>query len=162
MQTAAKTALPDPIIERRPSIRIAGLMGRHDMSNASSIPAQWQSFRPYLGNVAHQVPNGGAYGVVGDADESSFDYLCGVEVTSDAGLPPELTLVRVPEQRYARFRHEGHISTIRATIGAIFSDWLPRSGEEQSEQCGMVEYYGPDFDGRTGLGTTEIWLGLKG
>src|SRR5690606_17717242 len=80
--------LPEPVIERRPAMRIAGLMGRHEMSSTNGIPQQWQQFAPYIGHIDGAVP-GPAYGVVADADESTCEYMSGVEVSPNAELPKE-------------------------------------------------------------------------
>jgi AraC family transcriptional regulator len=160
MNANTATKLPEPVIERRPAMRIAGLMGRHEMSNSNGIPQQWQRFGAYIGNVPGAVP-GAAYGVVPDADESTCEYMSGVEVTASAELPKEFKVLDVPAQLYARHRHQGHISTIRSTIGAIYGQWLPQSGYRQAEGISFIENYGPDFNPATGLGTVEIWIGLE-
>lgn len=160
MTTSADFKLAAPTIERRPALRLAGLRQKHDMNRANNLPLQWQQFQPYLGHVADAVP-GAAYGVVISMDEGLCDYMTAMEVSADADLPREFSALTVPAQRFARFRHAGHISTIRSTIGAIYESWLPASGETQNEELSFVEYYGPDFDGATGLGTIEIWIGLK-
>jgi AraC family transcriptional regulator len=68
----------------------------------------------------------------------------------------------LPALRYARFRHEGHISDIRSTCAAIFDDWLPASGREADHTYfSFLEYYGPDFNPQTGMGTVEVWVALK-
>jgi AraC family transcriptional regulator len=69
--------------------------------------------------------------------------------------------MRAPARRWARFRHHGHVSSIRSTIRAIYDTWLPGSGETQAEDVSFIEYYGPDFNPMTGQGTCEIWIGLK-
>ena len=160
MDTQAKTRLADPVIETSPGRKFAGLMQRHDMNQANSIPAQWQRVQQYIGHVPGAVP-GAAYGIVVEGDGNFCTYLCGLEITPSAELPSEFVAIDVPARRWARFRHEGHISTIRATIGAIYESWLPASGEGQAEDISFIEYYGPDFNAMTGLGTTEIWIGLK-
>lgn len=151
--------LPQPVIESRPAMRVAGLMARHDMSDSNTIPTQWQRFQAYLGQMPGAVP-GVAYGIVADADEATCDYMCGMELPPPAEVPAEFKALTVPAGRYARFAHRGHISTIRSTIGAIYGQWLPNSGLRQAEGISFVEYYGPDFNPVTGLGTTEIWIGL--
>jgi AraC family transcriptional regulator len=89
-----------PRIEDRGPMQIAGLMERHVLNRAASVPGQWQRFQPYIGNVPGAVP-GRAYGVVGEMGEEcdDFDYLCGMEVTDAAELPPEFTRLRLPAQR---------------------------------------------------------------
>jgi len=160
MHANADFKLADPVIDRHPPLRLAGLRQKHDMSRTNNLPLQWQQFQPYLGHVPDAVP-GAAYGVVVSMDEGLCDYMTAMEVRPDADVPREFITLTVPGQRFARFRHRGHISTIRSTIGAIFAEWLPRSGERQNEELSFLEYYGPDFDGATGLGTIEIWIGLK-
>ncbi|MGG2357322.1 GyrI-like domain-containing protein, partial [Salmonella enterica] len=91
------------------------------------IPALWQRFGPHIGRVPGQVGST-TYGICHGADGTgSFNYLCGVEVTDLAGLPRELTHLKLPARRYAVFTHRGHISTIRATVHAIWRDYLPVS-----------------------------------
>lgn len=152
-----------PRIEIRGAMRIAGLLDRHDLDPGAGIPAQWQRFIPYVGNVPGEVP-GVAYGICGRyyADTDECEYMSGMEVTRTAELPREFTLITVPPQRYARLAHRGHITTIRSTIEAIFSRWLPTSGyRHKHAPWNLVEYYGPDFNERTGLGTVEIWIALE-
>ena len=59
---------------------VAGLSGRYDYETCGGgIPAQWQRFAPYLGNVPAQSGDV-AYGVRYNSDDSGLDYMCGVEV----------------------------------------------------------------------------------
>jgi AraC family transcriptional regulator len=92
-------------------------------------------------------------------NDGNFDYLCGVEVRDFSRLPAELERVRVASQRYAVFRHEEHVSTIRRTHNTIWSVWLPESGYELAD-APHFERYGEEFDGATGQGGVEIWLPL--
>jgi len=57
------------------------------------------------------------------------------------------------------FVHEGNVNTIQETWKQIFS-WLPKSGM-QSNQTPDFEVYDERFDGTTGEGGVEIWLGVK-
>lgn len=155
--TAVKLA--PPRIEAMPARRFAGLMQRHDMAQSNTIPQQWQKLQQHLGHIDGAVP-GAAYGIVTEGDEQFCTYLCGVEISPSAELPPDFVAIETPARRWARVPHTGHISTIRSTIRAIYDDWLPRSGERQAEGTSFVEYYGPDFNPVTGLGTCEIWIGL--
>ena len=161
MDSETIARLAPPCIESMPARKFAGIMQQHDMTRANGIPVQWQRLQPYLGHVPGAVP-GAAYGVVIESDGRSCTYLCGVEITPSAELPSEFVAVTVPAQRWARFSHAGHISTIRSTIHAIYDVWLPGSGERQAEGTSFIEYYGPDFNPVTGLGTTEIWMALAG
>jgi predicted transcriptional regulator YdeE len=127
---------------------------------SAGIPAQWQRFGPYIGNIPGQVGNV-AYGVIynGD-DEGNADYMCGVEVTDYSRVPSELSRVRIPENRYAVFSHRDHISTIRRTFNTIWSKWFPESGHEPAD-APFFERYDAGFDPTTGLGGLEIWIPLK-
>jgi len=156
-----------PITDLEPSrfetgkpLLVAGLSERYNEETSAGIPAQWQRFQPYLGNVPGQVGRS-AYGVCfnGD-DEGNFDYVAGIEVRDFSELPPELTAVRIPAQRYAVFIHSAHISTIRGTWKSIWTRWLPQSGHEIAD-APIFELYTDSFDPRSGNGGLEIWLPLK-
>jgi AraC family transcriptional regulator len=139
---------------------IAGLRTRYTQETVAGIPAQWQRFQPYLGNVPGQVGNV-AYGVCcnGD-DDGNVDYLCGVEVAGFSELPPELDRLRIAAQRYAVFRHAEHISTIRRTWFTIMNAWLPKSGHALAD-APEFERYDESFDPATGQGGLEIWIPIK-
>ena len=68
--------------------------------------------------------------------------------------------MRVPAVRYAVFLHEGNVATIQATWRQIFSTWLPNSGV-RSANTPDFELYDERFDGATGDGGVEIWLGVQ-
>ncbi len=162
MDNEVPVELCAPRIEHRGPMRIAGLLGRHHLNPGAGIPAQWQRFSPFVGNVPGEIPDA-AYGLCGRhfTETGECEYMSGMEVSETAELPHEFTLITVPAQRYARLAHRGHITTIRSTIEAIFARWLPTSGYRQKHApWNFVEYYGPDFNERTGLGTVEIWIAL--
>lgn len=162
IHTGSLTVVPPPQIMREPERRLAGLARRHDSANAAGIPSQWQNLQPFLGNVPGAIADG-TYGIIGDYfDDGSFDYFCGFELSLDADIPDELVAIRMPGQRFAKFRHPGHVTTIRATIYHAFAVWLPASGEEMGGEFTMVERYGHHFDGQTGIGPIKVWLGLAG
>ena len=119
--------LAEPRFETRKAFLVAGLSARYDYETCGGgIPAQWQRFAPYMGNVPGQI-GGNAYGVRYNSDDSGLDYLCGVEVSEFSKLPPELSRVRVSANRYAVFTHRGHISAIRSTWATIWNTWLANS-----------------------------------
>jgi len=159
MHVDVAVELAPPRIEAMPARRFAGLLERHHMSQSNTIPLQWQKFGPYIGHVSGMVPEV-AYGIVKQSDGHFCDYLCAQEVGPCAELPPEFAVLDLPARRWARVAHSGHISTIRSTVYAIYDQWLPRSGERQAEGASFIEYYGPEFDAASGLGTCEIWIGL--
>ena len=66
----------------------------------------------------------------------------------------------IPEQRYAAFRHNEHISNVRRTWFTIFNKWLPESGYKLAEGP-EFELDGQGFNGITGEGGLEIWIPIK-
>jgi AraC family transcriptional regulator len=149
-----------PRFEDGRTLLIAGLRERYDHDGTAAIPSQWQRFQPYTGHVANQTGNA-AYGICYNTDdEGNMDYLCGVEVTSFDGLPPELERIRVPPQHYAVFRHDQHISAIRRTFMTIFGKWFPASPWEVQD-APVFERYGERFDPETGSGGFEIWIPVR-
>lgn len=160
MSDQTKTPFAPPVIESRPQLRFAGLAERIDMSNPGGFAAVWQKFGQHLGHIPGAT-GPAAYGIVGAADDTSCDYMAGVELAPGAPVPDGFREMRAPARRWARFSHRGHVSTIRSTIRGIYDSWLPTSGETQAEDVSFVEYYGPDFSAMTGTGTCEIWIGLR-
>ena len=153
--------IAEPRFESRNAFLVAGLSARYDYETCGGgIPAQWQRFAPYIGNVPGQVGTD-AYGVRFNSDDSGLDYACGVEVSEFSQLPPELSRVRVPANRYAVFTHSGHVSAIRSTWYAIWNKWLPKSGHQLADAPDF-ERYDARFDARSGAGEVEIWVPLKG
>ena len=143
-------------------MRIAGLRGHFKREEIDRIPAQWQRLAA-MGEIAGRVSRV-EYAVVlmvGDG----CDYVSGYEVEPSAELPAEFYSVNLPGERYAVFAHEGHVSKMRYTFGAIFDRWLPESGMEvvrsieSTPWC--LERYGERFQPQTGMGDVEIWVPVK-
>jgi AraC family transcriptional regulator len=152
--------LEPPRFETGKPMLIAGLGERYTDETIASIPALWQRFHPYLGNISGVVGQA-AYGVCCNGDDlGNFDYIAGVEVGDFSDLPGEFSRVRIPAQKYAVFFHRDHISSIRRTWQTIWNTWLPTSGHEVADAPNF-ERYGEEFDPRTGNGGLEIWLPLK-
>ena len=138
----------------------AGIRRKHTFAKmGQDIPRQWEDFLK-LGKLPGQVGTT-AYGAIcgGDPKTRTMEYLCAVEVQSFDALPKELGRMRVPAVRYAVFRHEGNVATIQSTWQRVFA-WLPGSGM-QSAETPDFEVYDERFDGATGEGGVEIWLGVK-
>jgi len=153
--------LPEPKLMNGKPLLVAGLSERYNDTSIANVPAQWQRFAPFMGNIVGEVP-GATYGVCynGD-DEGNVDYLTGVEVKDFTDLPRELTHLRIPAQRYAKFAIADHISSIRMVWRTIWGKWLPESGRELAD-APFFERYGTSFNPQTGAGGFEIWLPLKG
>jgi AraC family transcriptional regulator len=152
--------LDAPRYENAKSFCVAGIAERCTGETSAGIPAQWQRFQPYIGNIPGQI-GGVAFGVIYNTDdEGNVDYLCGVEVADFSKVPPELSHVRIPENRYVVFSHRDHVSTIRRTFTTIWSKWFPDSGHEPAD-APFFERYDERFDPTTGAGGLEIWIPLK-
>jgi AraC family transcriptional regulator len=143
-----------PRFEERESFTVAGITERYAMPDVSGIPAQWQKFGPRIGKIAGQM-GWTTYGICFNMDTAgNMDYMCAVEVES---APEGLNVLKIPSQLYAVFTHREHISKIKETWDAIFSQWLP-SSKYQAVVAPQFESYGSDFDSQAGTGPVEIWI----
>ncbi len=140
---------------------LAGIRRKHTFASmGKDIPRQWDDFLK-LGKLPGRVgPT--AYGAIagGDTKTQTMEYMTAVEVQSFDAAPKDLGRMRVPAARYAVFLHAGNVRTIQETWRQIFSAWLPSSGM-QSNETPDFEVYGEQFDGATGEGGVEIWVGVK-
>lgn len=161
MNETPAAKLDPPRFENGKLLLIAGLSERYSCeTSGAGIPAQWQRFAPYIGNIPGQIGRS-AYGVCYNTDDAgNMDYLCGVEVSDFSALPEGFSRMRIPEQKYAVFFHAGHISAIRGTWNAIWSKWLPESGQ-QLVDAPFFERYGASFDTQTGNGGVELWIAVR-
>ena len=167
MDESLVTTLAPPRIEQRELLLIAGLGGKYSSDTRQNIPALWQRLQPHLGNVPGQVFAGGGgkggrtFGVCYNMDDDcNFDYLAGVEVSGFSELSAEFARLRIPSQRYAIFTHREHVSTMHNVAMTIWTKWLPESGC-QAVDAPYLEYYGEEFDGRTGMGGYQIWIPIE-
>jgi AraC family transcriptional regulator len=152
--------LAPPRFEAGETLLIAGIGGRFTFDTSEGIPALWQTFNPYIGNLPDQV-NYVTYGVCCHPDsDGGFEYIAGVQVTKQDRLPASFRCIEIKPQRYAVFEHQGHISTLRQTFHSIWNKWLPESGLEAAE-APEFERYSEDFDPGAGTGVVEIWLPVK-
>lgn len=151
--------LAEPRFENRPEFVIAGMGGRFTFETNEGIVGLWQTFVPYFGRVANQVGHC-TYGLCcNPGQDGSFEYIAGIEVSSIADLPPVFRHFKVPQQRYAVFRHQGHVSTLHQTFFTIFNQWLPASGYALAD-APEFEQYSADFEPSQGQGYVEVWIPL--
>jgi len=162
MDESLKIRLDPPVFDNHPEMLMAGLKVHQKMSAPNTLPLQWQEFQQHLGHIPGAIGRA-AYGVIGNVaeDGDGYDYYTTVEIDGKGALPSDLITLKLPAQRFARFTHRGHISTIRSTIGAIFDKWPMHPGVTSEGSFGFIEYYGPDFDPVTGNGTIEIWITVE-
>lgn len=160
MDDTPTTTLKPPRFETGRPMLIAGLGERYTVESSKAVPSLWQRFVPHYGHIAGQIGNT-TYGVCcNHDDDGNFDYIAGVEVSDFTDTPADFTRLRIPEQRYAVFRHDDHISSIRGTVSAIWNRWLPES-DYQAADGPDFERYDESFDAETGLGGLEIWIPIK-
>jgi len=139
---------------------LAGLDRNYTFQNMSEIPAQWNVFGPYIGNVPGQSGKV-AYGLCHNMTDAGFDYLCGVEVAPGSALPAGFSAEQLPAQRYAVFPHRDHVSKLSETIDHIMHAWLPASGHKLVAEPFLFERYGESFDPQIGSGDVEVWLPIQ-
>jgi predicted transcriptional regulator YdeE len=149
-----------PRFEQGRTMLLAGLRRHHEFAESvRGLPDQWHEFMR-LDPIAGQIGKT-AYGVMcgADPDKQTLEYMCGVEVEGFENLPAGLGRMRVPAQRYAVFTHADNVATIRTTWEGILNGWLPKSGFK-SAQTPDFEVYDASFNGETGEGGVEIWIGI--
>jgi AraC family transcriptional regulator len=158
-ETLSTPLEPPRFVDGKPFL-VAGLSERYSCDTSMAIPSQWQRFGAYFGKLLVQVGNV-AYGVCYNADaKGNFDYLCGVEVSDASALPDALIPLPIEAQRYAVFNHRDSISTLRLTMAAIWTQWLPSSGYVAANAPNF-ERYDEKFDPVSGTGGLEIWVPLQ-
>jgi AraC family transcriptional regulator len=153
--------LDPPRFEQGRDKLIAGFKATYSFETRANIPKQWERFAPLIGKVPGQIGKN-SYGVCWNYKAGcGFDYLTGVEVSDASKLPADFSQVHIAPQRYAVFTHRKHYTAIPQTIEAIWNKWLPNSGCTPAESPSF-ERYTEEFDPKTGMGGTEIWLPIKG
>jgi AraC family transcriptional regulator len=160
MSTQQLPKLNPPRVESLNEMRFVGLVERFDCKFPAGIPNLWQRFSPYLRSIRNQIGKDAYCICFNFDDEGKFDYMTGVAMDRTAETPSGLASLTLPAQKYAVFHHKVHIAQIRSVITAIWSEGLSDSGHEPV-QGPTLEKYGPEFDGRTGLGGYEIWIAVK-
>ncbi|CAN5153268.1 AraC family transcriptional regulator [soil metagenome] len=109
MDQSQTVTLSPPRIVKRDAFLIAGISRRYGPGPGAGIPAQWQTFGPYIGSVPGQVDHAD-YGTMCNVDDAGgFDYITAVEVSDLAGIREPLVGMRVPAQTYGVFTHSGHV-----------------------------------------------------
>jgi AraC family transcriptional regulator len=136
---------------------LGGLRQRHALAATElDLAEQWRRFKS-RGELPARVGTS-SYGVMCGHDATGFEYMCGVEVESFAGLPEGTGRLRVPAQRYAIFGHHGDGTTLRETWLRIL-EWLSSSDYESAHRPDF-ELYGPQSDPLDGGGEIEVWVGV--
>ncbi|PJG51550.1 AraC family transcriptional regulator [Bradyrhizobium forestalis] len=160
MDSTMLDTLAPPRFETAKAFLVAGLAERISCDNGAMIPGLWQRFHQEVADIPARVGHV-AYGVCCNGDDAgNFDYIAGVEVADFSDLPRRFGRIRIPEQRYAVFRHSDHVASIRRTVNTIWNQWLPASGLRAADAPNF-ERYDETFDPATGNGGFEIWLPVR-
>ena len=104
-----------------------------------------------------------AYGVSYSVrPDGGFSYAAGRNVDpTPASLPEGACVVVLSAGRYAVFRNRGPVTEIPALFDAVFSQWLPASGEHQREGAVFERYPYEDSASPESM-TCEIWVPVAG
>lgn len=152
-----RPAIDTPRFRDGAAMLAVGLRERRRFGDVTAITALWRRFGPEaaaIENQAHASP----IGIVSQVGEDGgLDYACAMPVRDVSAAPPHLARLAIPAQRYAVFRHTGHVSTIDQTYEAILDDWLPAAGRTLADGPSL-EWHASAFDPATGEGGLELWL----
>jgi AraC family transcriptional regulator len=161
MADTVAITLAEPTLIHQAERLFAGLARRYHYATMTAIPAQWNAFNSEPFPFARRHGDA-AFGIVHNSDDDgNFDYLTGFEVDSFTALEERWSRLRLPAQRYAVFATDSHIAAIRQVMDAIWSGWLPGSGEHAAD-APLIERYPASFDPATGAGGFEIWVPIAG
>jgi AraC family transcriptional regulator len=130
-------------IVSRPAFTVAGMLYRGDNSN-NEIPQLWDQFGPKMGILPHRIDPQSCYGVCDNFDEEAnvFDYVAACEVKAGEEMPEGMVTREIPAQTYAVFT--ATLPEIQASMGYIYSTWLPPSEYERGAGP-EFELYGEEF-----------------
>lgn len=137
----------EPTFVDMPALDVVGLayFGQND---AGQIPALWEKFIPREDDVPHGLAD--YFGICRETDENGIRYLAGRQVSAVVPeLPAGMEAWSLAPQTYAAFPCT--LDTIRETYDFAFNTWLPGSDFGHILRPDF-EYYGPEFDGKTGDG----------
>jgi len=122
-------------IVSKEAIKVIGMSVRTTQKE-NTIPQLWNRFNPLACSIKNQVVPGVALGICPHTDmkdfneETEFEYIAGMEVTSLTDIPEGMLSYEVPAQRYAVFTHKGSLETLGDTYKAIYSDWFAKNDYE--------------------------------
>jgi len=160
----AKLQLETSRIETSQPLQLVGLQQDYNSKTRTEIPKQWERFAPHIPALSRKNI-GVAYGVVlAGSEPDSIRYFCGVETSENAKIPADLSRINVPAYRFAKFSHHDHVSKLHETEMAIMDNWVAEHRDQIARDQKlpvMVEYYGPGFNPKTGMGDTEVWIPVK-
>ncbi|MBT8360835.1 MAG: GyrI-like domain-containing protein [Deltaproteobacteria bacterium] len=138
--------------------RLVALSRDYTIETRKDIPELWNDFwaREWkLMGIEEQAAYGVSYSVRPDG---RFSYAAGRNIDPiPEPLPEGACIVTLSAGRYAVFRTEGAVTEIPKLFDAIFSQWLPNSGEKQREGA-VFERYPYDENASPKSMVYEIWV----
>ena len=156
MDTNLAADLEPPRRLNRSALLLAGITRHYPFHQVAEIPDQWQKFAPRISEMEPPTSST-TYGVIYNGGEESFDYLTAVEITNKTVVPADMHTLTIPAQNYLCFFHPGHVSSLRETCDAIWSQWIP-AADDVIGPGPWFEQYDERFDPLTGSGGIEIWI----
>jgi AraC family transcriptional regulator len=124
----------EPRIISKPAFTVVGLL-QDDQKDDASIDELWLR----LGSRFHEIEGVdpdvgvGVHFAQGDGQR----YLVGFTAYQMDSAPVGMTAVHFDAKVYAVLTHQGTLDGIADTLGAFYSDWLPKSGY----QCDDATYF---------------------
>jgi len=143
-----------------PAKTLVALSREFTMDTRADIPPMWMDFwgREWVFDGEEEAA---AFGVSYNVrPDGAFSYAIGRHITpTPASLPDGACTVTLSAGRYAVFRNTGPVSELPAYFDAIFTSWLPGSGETQREGA-VFERYPYSDDASPERMQYEIWVPL--
>ena len=94
-------------------------------------------------------------------DEDKMRYDACVTIEKPVEPQGEIASKTIAGGRYAVFRHLGPYENFQQTYDGIFSDWLPRQGEDLRDEPGFELYLNAPGQVPPKELITEIWIPLR-
>ena len=112
---------------------------------AEKIPALWQEFLPRLSEIKNTIA-GTCYGIIQEVPERSdeLEYHCVIGVESVEFVPNGMSILELPATKYAKFTHQGDVSSLDNTVNYIYSSWL-LSSKYKYGNTADIEAYGSEY-----------------
>jgi predicted transcriptional regulator YdeE/DNA-binding transcriptional MerR regulator len=138
----------EPKIVNRPAFKVIGFsyVGKNEHGE---IGQMWDRFNQHAGEVK-RTNEDEAFGlcfstVEGGAQPGEFEYVSGLEVAGDKGLPAGMVYREVPAHKYAVFTHHGKLDTLGETYQYIYNTGLAQAGLQIHPDKFDMEVYDKDF-----------------
>lgn len=134
--------LSEHTIETYDDFDVAGVAHRGSDVDTAEL---WAALDDYAEDLGDDVVSERRYGVIYDFDERNeeFTYVAGYEVDSADDVPPEMTVVEIPEGEYAVFSLRG--VAVDEMVEEIDERMLGDSEYEVTDGA-IVQRFGPAED----------------